>query len=126
MAVRDVKLYFLQVQNQYQELLDRVDDLEEALKDDILTEEQFETAKKSIDIVKDNYERLAYIMMLLNKPKRSDKAIKYDKTYKEWYDYLSGASKEAIMKENYDALVDFREFAKEMKKEYKVDKNDKI
>ena len=121
MAIRDVKLYFLQVQSQYQELLDEVDDLEKALADDILTEEQFETAKKSIDIIKGNYERLAYIIMLLNKPKRKDKAEKYEKTYKEWFDYLKGNSKQAVYDENYDALVDFRKFAKEMKKEYKVE-----
>ena len=121
MAIRDVKLYFLQVQSQYQELLDEVDDLEKALADDILTEEQFEIAKKSIDIIKGNYERLAYIIMLLNRPKQKDKAVKYEKTYKEWFDYLKGNSKQAVYDENYDALVDFRKFAKEMKKEYKVE-----
>ena len=60
-------------------------------------------------------------MMLLNKPKKSSKAEKYEKTYKEWYEYLKGNSKEAIYDENYDALVDFREFSKKMKKEYEVE-----
>ena len=121
MAKRDLNLYYLQVQNQYFELQDQIKDLEIALKDNILTEEQFDEAMKSINVVKDNYERLSYVIMLLNKPKNPSKAAKYDKTYKQWYDYLKGNSKEAIFDENYDALVDFREFAKKMKKEYGVE-----
>ena len=121
MAKRDLNLYYLQVQNQYFELQDQITDLEIALRDNILTEEQFDEAMKSIYVIKDNYERLSYVMMLLNKPKNSSKAAKYDKTYKQWYDYLKGNSKEAIFDENYDALVDFREFVKKMKKEYGVE-----
>lgn len=124
MAKRDLNLYYLQVQNQYFELQDQIKDLEIALKDNILTEEQFEEAMKSINVVKDNYERLSYVMMLLNKPKKSNKEAKYEKTFKEWYDYLKGSSKEAIIDENYDALVDFRKFSKKMKKEYGVSIDD--
>ena len=112
MAKRDVVMYFLQVQNQYQELLGDVKDLEEALKSKHIEQEQFDLAKKDIDVVKDNYERLAYIMMLLNKPQRKKKQAGEEAVNKKWYDYLKGASKEAIIDENKDALADFKKIVK--------------
>ena len=42
--------------------------------------------------------------------------MNYEKE-KEWYDYLEGSSKEAILDENKDALADFKKYVREMKKE---------
>lgn len=115
MAKKDVVLYFLQVQNQYMEMLDEVKDLEEALKTKHIEQEQFDAVQKDIEIIKNNYERLAYIMMLLNKPQRKRKQLKEEQENKYWYDYLKGASKEAIMNEDKDALEDFKKLVKEHK-----------
>ena len=52
-------------------------------------------------------------MVLLNKPNRRSK--KEDESSKQWYSYLKGASKESIIDENRDALVDFKKLVKEIK-----------
>lgn len=115
MAKRDVVLYFLQVQNQYMEMLDNVKDLESALKNKHIEQEQFDNMQRDIALIKENYERLVYILMLLNKPNRKNKQSKEENINKQWYDYLKGASKEAILDENRDALVDFKKMVKEFK-----------
>ena len=115
MAKRDVVLYFLQVQNKYLEMLENVKDLEEALKTNHIEQSQFEDAQKEIETIKNNYERLAYVMLLLNKPNRKKKQLKEERENKYWYDYLQGSSKEAILDENKSALVDFKELVKRLK-----------
>ncbi len=115
MAKKDVVLYFLQVQNQYIELLNNVKDLKEALQGGYLDEEHFQQAQTEIDIVKNNYERLAYVMMLLNQPQRKSKKDRELKENLEWYNALQGSSKEAILDENRDALADFKKLIKEIK-----------
>lgn len=117
MAKRDVTLYFLQVQSQYFEMVKLAKELNEELKKGLITQEQLESVQNEMDILKANYERIAYIMLLLNKPNRKSKKSKEESIYKEWYDYLKGASKEAIMDENRDVLCDFKKFIKEIKDE---------
>lgn len=115
MAKKDVVLYFLQVQSQYMEMLDNVKELESSLKTKHIEQEQFDNIQKDIATIKENYERLVYILMLLNKPNKKKKQIKEEKVNKQWYDYLKGASKEAILNEDKDALTDFKKLVKEFK-----------
>lgn len=117
MAKRDVALYFLQVQSQYFEMVKLAKEMNEELKKGFVTQEQVESIQNEMDILKANYERIAYIMLLLNKPNRKSKKSKEESIYKEWYDYLKDASKEAIMDENRDVLCDFKKFIKEIKDE---------
>lgn len=117
MAKRDVALYFLQVQSQYFEMVKLAKEMNEELKKGFVTQEQVESIQNEMNILKANYERIAYIMLLLNKPNRKSKKSKEESIYKEWYDYLKGASKEAIMDENRDVLCDFKKFIKEIKDE---------
>lgn len=113
MAKRDVVEYFLQVQNEYLELIDNVKEFDKELKAGNVTEEQLIIAQNSANIIKENYDRIAYILVLLNKPNRRSK--KEDESSKQWYSYLKGASKESIIDENRDALVDFKKLVKEIK-----------
>ena len=48
-------------------------DFEQALKDGFITEEQMQAAFEEVDRVQQNYERLSYIMYLLNLPNREAK-----------------------------------------------------
>jgi|GEM_PF-2934479 len=113
MAKRDVVEYFLQVQNEYLELIDNVKEFDNALKQGKVTEEQLLEATSAVNIVKENYDRIAYILILLNKPNRRSK--KEDKSSEQWYKYLKGDSKEAILDENRDALTDFKKLVREVK-----------
>ena len=66
-----------------------------------------------INKLKENYERISYIIFLLNKPKRSSK--KLDKDTLSWYNTLKNHSKEAIIDENKDVLSTFKQLVREGK-----------
>lgn len=115
MAKRDVVQYYLEQQSLYFELINNVKDLDDAFKAGIIDESQLKQAQQEIDVVKNNYERLSYIMFLLNKPNRKSNKNKEENINKEWYTYLKGSSKEAIYDESRDALADFKKLFKETK-----------
>lgn len=115
MARKDLILYYLQVQNQYFELIANLKDVEEAVKNGILEQSQADDMINEINIVKNNYERMSYEMFLLNKPNRKQKQFNEERQNKEWYNYLKNSSKEAIINENNDVLCDFKKYVKELK-----------
>ena len=106
MAKSHVNLYFLQCQADYFEMLDNLKEFKELAAEGKISQEEYEQMLHEIELVKSNYERLAYIMMLLNKPK-DKKNIDADMN-KSWYQALSGASKEVIFDENRDVLADLK------------------
>lgn len=117
MARRDVIQYFLEVENEYVETQETVKELQQLALDGKVEESTYLTAKENIDIIKQNYERIAYIIFLLNKPNRKEKA-KYDESVnKAWYDYLKSSSKEAIVDESKDALAEFKKMVRSLKDE---------
>ena len=85
MALRDVKEYYFKMLGQYFEMKADLADFEQALKDGFITEEQMQAAIDDVDRVKQNYERLSYIMYLLNLPNRKSKQEKYKKIA-QYYD----------------------------------------
>jgi hypothetical protein len=115
MARKDVINYFLEQQGVYFEMEDDAKDLDAALKKGTLDEEQVRLAKQDIEIAKANYERLAYIVMLLNKPKDKKNRQREEQFNKNLYLSLSGASREAVLDESRDALVDLKRLVKESK-----------
>jgi hypothetical protein len=108
MARKDVINYFLEQQGVYLEMLSNVKDLDEAFKKGHLSEEQVTLAKQDIDVAKTNYDRLAYIVLLLNKPKDKNNRKKEEQFNKDLYNYLNGASREAVLDESKDALIDLK------------------
>lgn len=112
MAKTHVNLYFNQVQNQYFELLKMLPEYKSLAAEGIWTQEQYDSQVAEIRKLKENYERIAYIIWELNKPRRKEKV---DKVSQSWYDSLKGASKEAILNENADVLADFKNYIKEGK-----------
>lgn len=115
MARKDVVQYFLQQQQIMEETLETSKEFDGLLKMGKITEEQRENAQREVDIVKSNYMRLAYVMFLLNQPKRKDKKGKELRQNERWYAALSGDSKEAIYDESMDALSDFKRIVREAK-----------
>lgn len=115
MARRHVVQYFLEMESQYLEMLGNVGDYKELLAENKITQEEYETMIADVELIKSNYERLAYIMMLLNKPNKSDKREK--EINKSWYEALSTASREALIDENADALAELKRILKSKKEE---------
>lgn len=120
MALRDVKEYYFKMLGQYLELKADLADFEQALKDGFITEEQMQSAIEDVNRVKQNYERLSYIMYLFNLPNRKSKQGKYNKMNKKLVAEFEArrADLNSIEIENCDALKAFRE---EMEQLYKVE-----
>lgn len=83
MAVKDVKKYYFQMLSQYAEEKENLKDYEQAFKDNFITEDQLEEAKTYFAALETNFERIKYIMFLLDSPKRNSKKPKYNKQYKK-------------------------------------------
>ena len=111
MAIKHVKQYYLQIQEEYLEMRDNVEELKELMAEGSISEEECQVAIEEMNKVKVNYENLAYFILLLNKPKRKD--AKEDEITKSWYDALSGVSKEAYLDESKDALAVIKKLIKE-------------
>lgn len=113
MAKRDVNLYLCEVEEQYLEMTSSVKELEEDAQKGLIDPETYAQLTREADLLKANYERIAYIIFLLNKPNR--KGNEKADLYKDWYDQLKYASKEAIINENKDVLAHFKKVLTEAK-----------
>lgn len=115
MAKVDVNAYFLQVQEQYVKMRKIIDEFNEELKEKRVTQEHYDKVRKQYDIIECNYERLAYIMMLLNQPKKKKGKERDAREHKKLYDRLKFASKEAILDENKNALIELEQLVEDFK-----------
>lgn len=115
MAIRDLKEYYDTVAEAYVEMLREAKDFEKEYKQGHLTEEQLTQMQATIAPLKENYERLSYVMMLLNKPKRTSKEATFYKQNRMLYDYLKDSSSDKIIQEDTDVLVTFRQLIKDLK-----------
>ena len=112
MARRDVLIYFKQVEAQYLEMLADVKDYEKDHEAGYISDEKYNELMAQIDIVKVNYERIAYIIFLLNAPARDVKKINYNKQNKKVFTGLANSSLDKILDENADALKKIKELLK--------------
>ena len=110
MALRDVKEYYFKMLSQYIEMKADLADFEQALKDGFITEDQLQAAFEEVAKVQQNYERLSYIMYLLNLPNRKSKQKKYNVTNNAIVTEFAkrGADRSAVELENMDALKAFK------------------
>ena len=115
MAKGDINLYFLEVQDQYFEMLDNLKEFKELAVEGKVSQDEYDQMLREVELLKSNYERIAYIIMLLNKPKKSKR--ENADINNSWYNALSGASKEVILDENKDVLVDLKNLIRKSKQE---------
>lgn len=117
MARKHVINYYLEQQQLYFDMVKDIKDVEKDYKDGLIDIERYnqlmEVLQPDIEIIKSNYERLSYIVLLLNQPQNKKKEDKFIRQEKELYDGLQGASKEAVLDETKDALADLRKHIKE-------------
>lgn len=113
MAKSHVVQYYLEVENQYLEMAENLKEMQQLVAENKISADECEQVLKEVEVLKANYERIAYIMFLLNRPNRKNKKV--DATTLSWYKALKTASKEAILDENKDALCTIKAL---LKKEY--------
>lgn len=113
MARRHVVNYYLEIENQYQEMLQLLPVYKEMAQEGKISPEDYQINLDYIERLKENYERISYIILLLNKPNKKGK--EEDEINKTWYEALKFSSKEAIMDENRDCLSHLKETIKKGK-----------
>ena len=118
MAIRDVKDYYFKMLGQYMEMKADLADFEQALKEGFITEDQMQAAVDEVNRVQQNYERLSYIMYLLNLPNRKSKQAKYNTMNSALLAEFTkrGADCAAVELENLDALKLFKAEMKQLQK----------
>lgn len=113
MAKKHVNMYFLEVQNNYFEMLDNLKEFKQLAEEGKIAQEDYDQMLAEVELEKSNYERIAYIIMLLNKPNKSSN--EEADINRAWYKELQGASKEVIIKESADVLADLKALIKKGK-----------
>lgn len=116
MSYKHVKDYYVQVEQQYMEALSDTADYKQAFEDGYLSQEQLEQAENLLYALKQNYERLSYIMYLFNKPNKPNKAMKYEKQFSYLNEWLKArsATKKSVIEENENVLVNYVKYIKDL------------
>lgn len=105
MSVKAVKKYYEEVSQQYHEMLENIQEVEKEAMEGMVEPERIERLQAQIAPIKQNYERVSYIMFLLNQPQRKSKQPAYrirNKKFLKQFD--SKNSLEAVIEENNEAL----------------------
>lgn len=123
MAVKDVKDYYFKMQKQFFEMKADLEDFEEALKNGFITEEQLDAVKNDVYKIELNYQRLLFIMYLLELPNRPAKKVKYrnspqNKALENYFDQTN-ASMTQVVDENKSLLTSIRAHLKQLAKQKK-------
>ena len=116
MSLRDVKEYYYQIENQYFEMNQSAKELNEECAKGNITQQMVDQAEAMVLPLKQNYERLSYILFLFNKPNRPRKRARYEKETKTWGSFFKNTEKETI-DESADALKRFKEYVNSLKGE---------
>lgn len=77
MSVKHVKRYYKEIESQYLEMLQDIKDFEKEASENLIAPERVDRLKEIISPLKINYERLSYIMYLLNLPNKKAKQKNY-------------------------------------------------
>ena len=115
MAKKHVMNYYYTVQNQYLKMKSMLDLFEKQVKEGKGSLETLDAVKETTGRLKENFDRIAYIMYLLNTPAKKKKSNRYDKQNKELKDYLETSDLNHIKDENENVLVQLSEMIKEKK-----------
>lgn len=109
MAYKHIKAQYKEVQNQYQSLLHELEDLTKEAEEGLLDPDQLEEVKKTLEPLKQNYERWSYMMYLLHKPVKEKKQKRYEEQNKSFISTLDPVNSiEATMQESEDAIEGVR------------------
>lgn len=105
MSVKAVRKAYDQIYEQYQEMLQDIRDFEVEASQGLVEPERVDRLKEQIAPIKENYERWAYIMFLLNQPERKSKHKRYEQANQKLLKSLDNKNSiESTIEENKQAL----------------------
>lgn len=116
MSIKDVKRYYAQIEKQYFEMNQTAKELNEECAKGNIPQSMVDQAQAMTLPLKQNYERLSYIIYLLNKPNREPKNNWYEKQNKQLNKYFKDvyATDNDCYKEDEDVLCNFKEYVKQI------------
>ena len=119
MAVRDVREYYWKLLAQQEEMQNDLEDFTEALQNGYITEDKLEDVKAEVNRLKENVDRVAYVLYLLEKPNKNAKKPGYDKQNKKLLTELENrnCTEKQVLDENKSALDRIRAELKRLKEE---------
>lgn len=79
MSIKHVKAYYTEVCEQYKSLREELREYQEYASTHVISPDIIANLENTMAPLKQNYERLSYIMYLLNKPNKKEKQKKYEK-----------------------------------------------
>lgn len=113
MSVKHVKKYYEEICNQYLEMRSELKDFEKECENGLFEPERLDIIKETVQPLMDNYERVSYIMFLLNKPNKEKKIKKYEQQNKKLLNnYKKSNSLEAVKEENKQVIENLRKITK--------------
>lgn len=104
MAKRHVIEYYCTIENQYLKQKKMCECFEKQVKEGKGSLETLEQVKEQTTKLKENYDRISWIVYLLNLPNREKKVAKHRKQNQHIENYLSNSNLDAVKKENDDML----------------------
>ena len=121
MAVKDVKEYYYKLLVQSAEMKADLEDFKKALEAGYITEDKLAEVKEQVNTIEANFERVGYIVYLLELPNKKDKAKKWKKQNSRLSNHFANckADDQAIIDENKSALDHLRKELKKLEKDGK-------
>lgn len=104
MAVRHVKAYIDEVNDQYNQMLGVLHELEDELSRHVVSPEVVDRFKATMEPIKINRNRLEYIFYLLNKPNKKPKEKRYIQQNKKLIKALENGTKSDVLREGESTL----------------------
>lgn len=109
MSKKDLDNYYKTITDQYNEMLENIHEIENSAENNMVSSDILDNMKTMILPLKTNYERLSYVMFLLNQPTRRHKVKKYKNQNKKALEKLdNNNSLEAVVEENKKVIDDLK------------------
>ena len=108
MSKKDFDREYIQIENQYLEMLENLKDMEKELADGLVNPDLLEQMKEIIKPLRTNYEMWNYIKFLLNKPTKKKKEEKYKNQNKKLM--VKMKTLEETKEENNKVLDELKEY----------------
>lgn len=121
MALGDVKQYYGKMFAQYAEMLGDLNDYQEAVEAGHFTEEDLAAVKADVAKLKENVDRLGYILFLFEMPNRKTKKKRFRESHKNVIELFDSknASESKVFDENSSIIAHLRSELAELKKKAK-------
>lgn len=108
MSKKDFDKEYIQVENQYLEMVENLKDMEKEFAEGLVSPDTYEQMKQTIEPLLVNYRMWNYIKFLLNKPTRKQKEEKYKSQNKKLIAQMK--TLEETKEENNKVLNELKEY----------------